>query len=183
MVVSGRVGIRGALFPPLSSVGCGRRLQSSSALSSDKTSTISSESNTPQNTAGTTPGDTPQNTTTTHFGFQTVPESTKESLVGRVFSNVADKYDIMNDVMSIGVHRLWKDHLIRSLAPHNGCRLLDVAGGTGDIAFRFMDYNRACYGESHKSQVDVVDINPQMLDVGKQRALDLSFSRASLDFF
>ena len=75
---------------------------------------------------------------TTHFGFQTVPEDDKARLVHGVFSNVARKYDVMNDAMSLGIHRLWKDAMMDWLAPRPGQRLLDVAGGTGDIAFRFI---------------------------------------------
>ncbi|ORX70493.1 UbiE/COQ5 methyltransferase [Linderina pennispora] len=78
--------------------------------------------------------------TTTHFGFKTVPEAQKESLVRGVFSNVASNYDIMNDAMSMGIHRLWKDHLIRKMSPSPDAKLLDVAGGTGDIAQRFLEF-------------------------------------------
>ena len=73
--------------------------------------------------------------TTTHFGFQTVPESEKASKVQGVFGSVASKYDIMNDVMSMGIHRIWKDAMMDWIAPRAGQRLLDVAGGTGDIHF------------------------------------------------
>ncbi|KAI9352473.1 UbiE/COQ5 methyltransferase [Zopfochytrium polystomum] len=114
-------------------------------------------------------------TTTTHFGFRTVPEDVKESLVGGVFSNVADKYDVMNDVMSGGVHRLWKDFFVRALAPGPDMQLLDVAGGTGDIAFRFLDHVKAAYGANHAANVTVVDINPNMLKVGMQRAEKLGY--------
>jgi demethylmenaquinone methyltransferase / 2-methoxy-6-polyprenyl-1,4-benzoquinol methylase len=75
---------------------------------------------------------------TTHFGFQTVPEGDKAGMVHGVFTRVASKYDIMNDLMSGGVHRLWKDAMMDWLAPRAGQRLLDVAGGTGDVAFRFL---------------------------------------------
>ncbi|KAI9352464.1 UbiE/COQ5 methyltransferase, partial [Zopfochytrium polystomum] len=112
---------------------------------------------------------------TTHFGFRTVPEDVKESLVGGVFSNVADKYDVMNDVMSGGVHRLWKDYFVRALAPGPDMQLLDVAGGTGDIAFRFLDHVKAAYGANHAANVTVVDINPDMLKVGMQRAEKLGY--------
>lgn len=71
---------------------------------------------------------------TTHFGERDVPEADKARLVQGVFSNVASKYDVMNDVMSVGIHRLWKDAMMDWLAPRAGQRLLDVAGGTGDIA-------------------------------------------------
>ncbi len=100
---------------------------------------------------------------TASFGFQTVDRSAKQSMVRGVFDSVADNYDVMNDVMSAGVHRLWKDSLIDSLRPRPGMRLLDVAGGTGDIAFRFL---RAAPG----TEVTVCDINGEMLRVGKDRA-------------
>lgn len=74
----------------------------------------------------------------THFGFQSVPEELKETLVGKVFSSVASSYDVMNDCMSFGVHRLWKDHFIHSMAPGPGTKLLDVAGGTGTHSSRFV---------------------------------------------
>ncbi|KAI3372566.1 hypothetical protein L3Q82_023046 [Scortum barcoo] len=74
----------------------------------------------------------------THFGFETVPETEKAKRVYKVFENVAQKYDIMNDAMSLGVHRLWKDMLLHVMHPQPGVQLLDVAGGTGDIAFRFL---------------------------------------------
>ena len=75
---------------------------------------------------------------TTHFGFQTVPEGEKAGMVHGVFSRVASKYDVMNDLMSMGIHRVWKDAMMDWLAPRPGQRLLDVAGGTGDVAFRFL---------------------------------------------
>lgn len=74
---------------------------------------------------------------TTHFGYKTVKEDEKETLVRNVFDSVAGKYDLMNDLMSLGVHRLWKDGLIEWLNPRTDMHLLDVGGGTGDIAFRF----------------------------------------------
>ncbi len=75
---------------------------------------------------------------TTHFGFETVPEGDKPGLVRGVFSSVASKYDVMNDAMSLGIHRIWKDAMMDWLAPRSGQKLLDVAGGTGDVAFRFL---------------------------------------------
>ncbi|KAJ1983346.1 2-hexaprenyl-6-methoxy-1,4-benzoquinone methyltransferase [Dimargaris verticillata] len=105
---------------------------------------------------------------TTHFGFREVAETEKERLVGQVFSNVASKYDIMNDAMSAGVHRLWKDRFIRQLAPPPGTKLLDVAGGTGDIAMRFLNYCRNAHHD-HTAHVHLVDINPEMVNVGRQR--------------
>lgn len=99
---------------------------------------------------------------TTHFGAQTVPEAEKATLVHGVFSSVANKYDIMNDVMSVGIHRLWKDGMMDWLAPRNGMKMLDVAGGTGDIAFRIL--NRA--PEAH---VTVLDLTEDMLIEGQAR--------------
>ena len=95
------------------------------------------------------------------FGFETVPVNEKQSRVGDVFSSVASSYDIMNDLMSGGVHRLWKDALMDWLAPCKGQVLIDLAGGTGDIALRFLKR-----GGSH---VHVVDINPDMISAGKKR--------------
>ncbi|KAJ2679839.1 2-hexaprenyl-6-methoxy-1,4-benzoquinone methyltransferase [Coemansia sp. RSA 1285] len=109
-----------------------------------------------------------QTTTTTHFGFKTVPREMKESLVRGVFSSVASKYDVMNDAMSMGIHRLWKDHFLRKMAPPPGARLLDVAGGTGDIAQRFLQYQDTVNHDS-RSSVHLVDINPEMLQEGERR--------------
>ncbi|XP_060601796.1 2-methoxy-6-polyprenyl-1,4-benzoquinol methylase, mitochondrial-like [Ruditapes philippinarum] len=88
----------------------------------------------------------------THFGFETVTEAEKEDKVYSVFKNVADKYDLMNDAMSVGVHRLWKDAFIQRLAPRPGTKLIDVAGGTGDIAFRFLNYVNS---QRAKAEVDL----------------------------
>ncbi len=101
---------------------------------------------------------------TTHFGFRTVPEQDKAGLVRGVFTSVASKYDLMNDAMSLGVHRVWKDAAIDWLAPWPGMRLVDVAGGTGDIAFRFL---RRLKGDGHAT---VLDMTPDMLDEGRRRA-------------
>ncbi|KAJ2079516.1 2-hexaprenyl-6-methoxy-1,4-benzoquinone methyltransferase [Coemansia sp. RSA 988] len=108
---------------------------------------------------------------TTHFGFKTVPEEVKESLVRNVFSSVASNYDVMNDAMSLGIHRLWKDHFMRTMAPTPGAKLLDVAGGTGDIAHRFLDYQDNINCDS-TSTVHMVDINPDMLREGERRFAD-----------
>ena len=104
-------------------------------------------------------------TNKTFFGFKEVNESDKAGLVGEVFSNVADKYDIMNDAMSLGIHRLWKDRMIAELNPKDGSKLLDVAGGTGDIAFRFLE-------ATTNATVTICDINPEMLNEGKKRSID-----------
>ena len=96
------------------------------------------------------------------FGFETVPVNEKQSRVADVFSSVASSYDIMNDLMSGGVHRLWKNALMDWLAPCEGQVLIDLAGGTGDIALRFLKR-----GGSH---VHVVDINPDMISAGKKRS-------------
>ena len=100
---------------------------------------------------------------TTHFGNQTVPEAEKAAMVQDVFTRVASKYDVMNDVMSGGVHRLWKDAMMDWLAPRPGQRLLDVAGGTGDVAFRFLKRAEA-------STAVVLDMTEGMLISGRQRA-------------
>ena len=100
---------------------------------------------------------------TTHFGFQTVDEDAKAGMVHGVFSNVASKYDVMNDAMSMGIHRIWKEAMMDWLAPRNGQKLLDVAGGTGDIAFRFLD-------RAPQAHATVFDMTQGMLDAGRLRA-------------
>jgi demethylmenaquinone methyltransferase/2-methoxy-6-polyprenyl-1,4-benzoquinol methylase len=105
--------------------------------------------------------------TTASFGFRDVPEGEKQGLVREVFSSVASKYDLMNDLMSGGVHRLWKDSFVEWLNPQPGWRLLDVAGGTGDIAFRIADRVRARGGAA---DITVCDINPDMIAEGIKRA-------------
>jgi len=101
------------------------------------------------------------------FGFREVAENDKSRLVGRIFSNVARRYDVMNDLMSLGVHRIWKQALLDWLAPSPDAQLLDVAGGTGDIAFRFLDRLASKNGAARAT---VCDINPEMLAVGRGRA-------------
>lgn len=101
---------------------------------------------------------------TTHFGNRDVAEDEKAGLVHEVFSSVASKYDIMNDAMSMGIHRLWKGALIDWLAPRPGMTLLDVAGGTGDIAFRYLKRLNG------NGQATVLDMTQSMLDEGKRRA-------------
>jgi len=100
---------------------------------------------------------------TTHFGFRDVAEDDKAGLVHGVFSRVASRYDLMNDLMSIGVHRLWKAAMMDWLAPRNGQHLLDVAGGTGDIAFRFLE-------RAPRARVTVCDMTEAMLVEGRHRA-------------
>ena len=102
---------------------------------------------------------------TTHFGFQTVPEAEKANKVQNVFTSVAGKYDIMNDIMSAGIHRIWKESMMNWLLPKPGQKLLDVAGGTGDISLKFLE--RA--GSGHAT---VLDLTEKMLAVGKARAKD-----------
>src|SRR5260370_24916247 len=105
---------------------------------------------------------------TTHFGFRTVGVAEKAGMVREVFDAVAPKYDLMNDLMSAGIHRLWKRALIDALAPRAGQAFIDVAGGTGDIAFRIIERS----GETAALPVTVCDINAEMLSVGRDRALD-----------
>jgi demethylmenaquinone methyltransferase / 2-methoxy-6-polyprenyl-1,4-benzoquinol methylase len=100
---------------------------------------------------------------TTHFGFQDVPEAEKAGMVHGVFSRVASRYDVMNDLMSMGIHRVWKDAMMDWLAPRSGQRLLDVAGGTGDVAFRFL--KRAA-----GATAVVCDLTESMLIEGRKRA-------------
>ncbi|MCV2447998.1 bifunctional demethylmenaquinone methyltransferase/2-methoxy-6-polyprenyl-1,4-benzoquinol methylase UbiE [Paracoccus sp. DMF] len=99
----------------------------------------------------------------THFGFRTVAEKDKAGLVHGVFSRVASRYDVMNDLMSMGIHRVWKTAMMDWLAPRDGQHLLDVAGGTGDIAFRFLERAR-------DARVTVCDMTESMLVEGRKRA-------------
>lgn len=140
----------------------------------------------------------------THFGFQNVSEEERREKIYQVFENVAEKYDVMNDSMTLGIHRVWKDILVHKMNPSPGTLLVDVAGGTGDIAFRFINYVRSVRERQRQqklkrhqnlswqeiaksyeeekvkplgdSQVVVCDINKEMLKVGKQRAQHLGYS-------
>jgi demethylmenaquinone methyltransferase / 2-methoxy-6-polyprenyl-1,4-benzoquinol methylase len=100
---------------------------------------------------------------TVSFGYENVDPAEKTERVGAVFSSVAAKYDVMNDAMSAGMHRLWKDRFVRRVKPQPGEAILDMAGGTGDIAFRM---------EERGASVTVSDINQDMLDVGIERAME-----------
>jgi demethylmenaquinone methyltransferase/2-methoxy-6-polyprenyl-1,4-benzoquinol methylase len=100
-------------------------------------------------------------TTQVNFGDELVSPEEKTRRVGRVFSSVARRYDVMNDLMSGGLHRRWKDRLVSRLKPRRGERILDMAGGTGDVAFRMA---------RRGAQVTVSDINADMLAVGMERA-------------
>ena len=100
---------------------------------------------------------------TVSFGYEEVDPEEKTRRVGAVFSAVAAKYDVMNDAMSGGMHRLWKDTFVRRVKPQPGEAILDMAGGTGDIAFRLAERG---------ASVTVADINQEMLDVGVERALE-----------
>lgn len=132
------------------------------------------------------PGATPTDGPTTHFGFKTVPQSLKESLVGHVFTSVSPKYDLMNDSMSLGIHRLWKESFVNAMVPRLSpsvhmnqsgsgwenwtptLKCLDVAGGTGDIALKILDKAREKYG-NRDVEVEIVDLNEGMLHEGQKR--------------
>jgi len=127
-----------------------------------------------------TPSENPgsgKDNTETHFGFSTVPLGQKQGLVNDVFHKVAAKYDLMNDFMSGGLHRVWKDILVGMVKPSkiNAFHHLDVAGGTGDVAFRIAEAG------GYSTHVTVLDINGDMLDVGRERAQSLGYSD-QLDF-
>ncbi|XP_042883924.1 2-methoxy-6-polyprenyl-1,4-benzoquinol methylase, mitochondrial-like [Penaeus japonicus] len=135
----------------------------------------------------------------THFGFENVPEDKKAQKVHEVFENVAEKYDVMNDLMSGGIHRIWKDLFIARINPRPNTRLLDVAGGTGDIAFRFINHikqetrtgsavmpsesSESDLGEKESQrmpyEVVVCDISQGMLDAGQKRAAALGYTGLS----
>ena len=99
------------------------------------------------------------------FGFESVSVAEKVTRVRGVFASVAKRYDLMNDLMSAGVHRLWKDQMVALLRPRAGWRVLDVAGGTGDIALRILK-------QQPGAAVTICDLTPDMLLVGRDRALD-----------
>ncbi|MFW5634738.1 MAG: class I SAM-dependent methyltransferase [Erythrobacter sp.] len=110
------------------------------------------------------PASSPSETSeTVSFGYEDVTPEEKTRRVGAVFTSVAGKYDIMNDAMSAGMHRLWKDRFVKRVKPQRGEQVLDMAGGTGDIAFRMV---------ARGAHVTVADINQDMLDVGAERAVE-----------
>ncbi len=117
---------------------------------------------------------------TTHFGFEDVPIDEKQTRVRGVFDSVASKYDIMNDVMSGGLHRLWKNHFVSQLPLREGLHLLDLAGGTGDISFRYLERANK---QNLKTHTTISDINAAMLAEGEKRALNLNMHRlGEIDF-
>lgn len=116
---------------------------------------------------------------TIDFGFQTIEKQEKQNLVRNVFNSVAPSYDVMNDLMSGGLHRLWKDKMVEMLAPYPGMNHIDVAGGTGDVAFRVLramegaEGLQSDQGSSGEGQVTIFDINPEMLNQGLKKAKKL----------
>lgn len=112
---------------------------------------------------------------TTHFGFEEVAVEQKEEKVGEVFHSVAQKYDLMNDLMSLGIHRLWKKMTIQMSGARPGHKILDLAGGTGDLTMAFSKI----VGDS--GQVTLSDINSSMLEVGKEKLLDKGYWK-NIDF-
>lgn len=131
---------------------------------------------------------------TVHFGFQTVSATEKAQKVHQVFENVASKYDLMNDVMSVGIHRIWKDYFVKKIFPlHPGTNIIDVAGGTGDIAFRMLEgldrqnknsnsLTDDASGSRKNITILISDINQAMLDVGKKRALTMNLQSDGLSW-
>ncbi|POS82996.1 UbiE/COQ5 methyltransferase, partial [Erysiphe pulchra] len=125
-----------------------------------------------------------ENEKKTHFGFETISEAEKEARVAGVFSSVAASYDSMNDFMSLGIHRLWKDYFVRSINPgFSSCKpprpwtMLDIAGGTGDIAFRLLTHCNQI-NHSPESTVTISDINQEMLLEGRKRSLATPFAQS-----
>lgn len=121
----------------------------------------------------------PAKSTQDSFGFRPVNADERTALVGEVFAAVAPKYDLMNDLMSLGLHRLWKRDFVAALAPRSGEHILDLAGGTGDIAFLIAGIRDSGLGtETAASRITVCDINPAMLEIGRARAMDKGFHGA-----
>lgn len=105
----------------------------------------------------------------TDFGYRDIPRQEKQARVKGVFDSVASSYDIMNDLMSLGAHRMWKRRMVAELRPFDGAKLLDLAGGTGDISFRFLD---AAKKQGVAVHATITDINESMLEEGRKRAID-----------
>mmetsp|Transcript_16540 Transcript_16540/g.33700 ORF Transcript_16540/g.33700 Transcript_16540/m.33700 type:complete len:354 (-) Transcript_16540:39-1100(-) len=179
---------------PSRSISSSRTFSFYASSSSSSSSSSSTPFGVPESSPLSPPSSPPSSHT--HFGSQTVLSSEKAGLVGEVFSSVAPSYDVMNDVMSLGLHRLWKDHLVSQLSLPSTLsslmssnpsptaplfRHLDVAGGTGDVSFRSLNAMHAALGTSPRSPpldpptstVTVCDINPDMLRVGEERAMEL----------
>lgn len=105
----------------------------------------------------------------TNFGFEKIPLAEKTSRIEALFNRIADSYDLMNDIMSGGLHRVWKDIFVRTIDPKSPEKILDLAGGTGDVAFRISDKTH------QKTELHICDLSSEMLKKGKLRALDQGF--------
>ena len=116
----------------------------------------------------------------THFGYQSVDEKEKAEKVAEVFHSVAMKYDVMNDLMSLGMHRLWKKFTIAQANVRPGQKMLDIAGGTGDLAAAFAKATQ--WGEHPDAEVWLSDINASMLGVGRDRLLDRGLALPAIQF-
>jgi demethylmenaquinone methyltransferase/2-methoxy-6-polyprenyl-1,4-benzoquinol methylase len=116
----------------------------------------------------------------THFGYQSVDEKEKAEKVAEVFNSVAMKYDVMNDLMSLGMHRLWKKFTISQANVRPGQKVLDIAGGTGDLAAAFAKATQ--WGEHPDAEVWLSDINASMLGVGRDRLLDRGLALPAIQF-
>ena len=115
----------------------------------------------------------------THFGYESIPTDQKNHRVGEVFHSVAERYDVMNDLMSLGIHRLWKKIAVELCGVRPGHQVLDLAGGTGDLAFKFA---QRVSEHSKPGMVTVADINASMLQVGRDRAIDRGLMHAPLQY-
>ncbi|KAK4209775.1 ubiquinone biosynthesis methyltransferase [Rhypophila decipiens] len=168
-------------------------LSSPASLSRSFSSTVSSHSPKTPNSSSIPEYARPDPSRPTHFGFETVTEAEKRERVAGVFTSVAESYDRMNDLMSFGWHRIWKDHFVASLNPgfspltsgpdpRAPQHILDIAGGTGDIAFRML-HTAHNINRNPDVRVTISDINPAMLSVGKQRSQSLpATQQAVLNF-
>ncbi|KAK1755644.1 ubiquinone biosynthesis methyltransferase [Echria macrotheca] len=186
--------LRPALSVPRALVQTSLRQSPRCAVSRRLLSSSSSSRSQNNNAPPTTPEyAVPDPSRPTHFGFETVTEAEKRERVAGVFTSVAESYDRMNDLMSFGWHRIWKDHFVASLNPgfsplssssdpRSPQHILDIAGGTGDIAFRML-HTAHVLNANPSVRVTISDINPAMLSVGKQRSTSLPASQqAALSF-